>query len=31
MVNFLSSNAERDSLMKAFRMMDVDGDGRISL
>ena len=31
MVNFLSSNSERDSLMKAFKMVDLDGDGKISI
>ena len=30
MVNFLSSNEERDDLMKAFKKMDLNGDGMIS-
>lgn len=31
MVNFLSSNEERDSLMKSFKKMDLNGDGKISI
>lgn len=31
MVNFLSSNEERDSLMRAFKKMDLNGDGKISI
>lgn len=31
MVNFLSSNEERDRLMKSFKKMDLNGDGKISI